>query len=890
MEKEQMIDLVKKSKNGDPVAIEELLRAAHTPVSYQCRKLLKNEQDAEDVTQEVLLTLYTKLDTLMEPAAFWGWLSRITANRCMNALSRTHVDLQILEDEEGHSMLDDIENTDQQLVPDAALDNAETARMIDEIIEGLPEAQRMCTLFFYFDEMSVKEISSVMGTSENTVKSRLNYARKAIKERVLDYEKSGVKLYGMSPIPFLFFFLRRAAENSAEGTAAQKMAARVMAEGAAVIGQDSIAVSELSSTVLKNTQEKLSTKTSRTGLAGQDERIEAGMSETTSAGMDFSSASTASIAGGSGTAGVSAASAATGAALKGISLKMIAGFAAGLIAVGGIGVGIYSVVDHGNEQDAASNIGMVQESVVAEEDTELQEESEIFAETIPEETENLVSDEILAGLPYTGDISQCKMSVEQAEAFASILQECIEDSADKGTWNGDTLAPAFCRAALFDAGGGCPALWVVEGANMRYEYNPESGFIPAVSKIYCWDGSQVVESMNYTSGEAMNHILTKDGVLVDRLPSGTSPLDYAELYTMSDGRLSDEPAHVYELFCMPIEDGIPTEEKVRAYAEQYGHYASYDYSTLSNDKWEDVSQLEELSEYYDGEGWLIVALDGKFESYTVTRNRGEAYIHPAVTWELGQGANGARDVSNTWKGEWADAEAILECLLSVSSETSEEGSDVMVQTEQSGDVQTVKTDIQRYTIDVEDYNAEVYYEYPVFSEAGAGYQRINEFFQEQLKEFINSEDTEWAVDEVIKGSDPDLRGKYSYTVSCTIHTKADQIISLSQTMLQRLGGNYGRVTYYNFRTDTGERLYLDDLISGTEEEIRQMVIDALNEAYPEMAEYFPDGIEKLRNYSMENFNCYLSDGKVHVYFNEGDIAPEYVVFCDVELSAEPRIR
>ena len=195
MEKEVIIELVQRSKDGETAATEELLRTAHTFVSYQCRKLLKNPQDVEDVTQEVLLTMYTKLNTLQEPAAFWGWLSRITANRCMNALSRTHVDLQILEDEDGHSMLDDIENMDQQLVPDAALDNAETARMIDEIVEGLPEAQRMCTLLFYFDEMSVKEIASVMGTSENTVKSRLNYARKAIKERVLDYEKKGIKLY-----------------------------------------------------------------------------------------------------------------------------------------------------------------------------------------------------------------------------------------------------------------------------------------------------------------------------------------------------------------------------------------------------------------------------------------------------------------------------------------------------------------------------------------------------------------------------------------------------------------------------------------------------------------------------------------------------------------------
>ena len=115
------------------------------------------------------------------------------------------MDLQLLEDEDGHSILDDIENLDQQLVPDAAFDNAETAQMIDEIVEALPEAQRMCTLLFYFDEMSVKEIANVMGTSENTVKSRLNYARRAIKERVLDYEKAGIK-----PVSYTHLYICKA--------------------------------------------------------------------------------------------------------------------------------------------------------------------------------------------------------------------------------------------------------------------------------------------------------------------------------------------------------------------------------------------------------------------------------------------------------------------------------------------------------------------------------------------------------------------------------------------------------------------------------------------------------------------------------------------------------
>lgn len=235
MEKEKLIALVKKSQSGDAEAMEELLQFAHTSVSYQCRKMLKNAQDAEDMTQEVLVTIYTKLDTLQDPAAFQKWANQITASRCINALNRSRVEYQFAEDEEGHSILDNLEDLDAQRIPDKVIDNAETARMIGQIVENLPDAQRAATLMFYYDEMSVKEIAMAMGVSENTVKSRLNYARKTIKDQVLDYEKQGIKLYGLSPLPFLLYFLRLAADLQKDKAAAGIMAAEVMAaEGTAV--------------------------------------------------------------------------------------------------------------------------------------------------------------------------------------------------------------------------------------------------------------------------------------------------------------------------------------------------------------------------------------------------------------------------------------------------------------------------------------------------------------------------------------------------------------------------------------------------------------------------------------------------------------------------------
>lgn len=233
MDKEKLIELVQKSQAGDRKAQESLIMEVQDSVFYQCRKMLGNQQDAEDAAQDILIQMLGSLPSLKEPAAFWGWLNRSVANRCKNKLSREKKDRQIPEDEEGNSLLDTYENLDDQLVPDKALDNEETQRMMMELVDALPDAQRMCVMLYYYDEMPVKEIAAALEVSENTVKSRLNYARRSIKEGVEKYEKQGIKLYGVSPLPFLLYFLQREAQTGGLGAPAKAaMAEKVLSAGA----------------------------------------------------------------------------------------------------------------------------------------------------------------------------------------------------------------------------------------------------------------------------------------------------------------------------------------------------------------------------------------------------------------------------------------------------------------------------------------------------------------------------------------------------------------------------------------------------------------------------------------------------------------------------------
>ena len=292
-EKEQLQELVEQGRRGDPQARETLVRLAQNKVYYHCKKMLKKEEDAQDAAQDVLIAMLTGLDKLKEPAAFWGWVNGITANRCRHLLSAPHTEWQIPESEEGDSLLDSVEDLDETLVPEKALDNEETRRMILDLVDALPPEQRMCVLFYYYDEMSVREIAQAMDTSEGTVKSRLNYARKSIKAGVEDYERKGVKLYSVSPILLLLCFLRREAEGTAlDGTAAAAMAGRVLAQAG-----------------------------SAAGAAAAE----------TAAGGAATGAST-----GAGAAGTAA-----GAAAR-ISVKVVAAVLAGAVVVGGAAVGLAS--------------------------------------------------------------------------------------------------------------------------------------------------------------------------------------------------------------------------------------------------------------------------------------------------------------------------------------------------------------------------------------------------------------------------------------------------------------------------------------------------------------------------------------------------------------------
>ncbi len=830
MENKEITALIKKSQKGDQAAMEELLRAAYAQVSYQCRRFLKTAQDAEDMTQEILLLVYTKIGTLHEPAAFWGWLGRMTANRCKNALTRTHTDLPILEDEDGNSALDAMEDGDRQAVPEEAFDNAETARMIGGIVDALPDAQRDCILLYYYDEMSVKEIAEAVGASENTVKSRLSYARKTIRENVLDYEeKQGIRLHSLAPIPLLLYFLRMDAETGVDSQKAVQAASRAMEQGAA--------------------------------------------------------ASAAPVSG----AAASAAKSAASNALKGISIKTAAVAGAGLLLIGGAAAGIATIFSH-DKEEADENSTRLESSTPVEAAGPAAGNA---PEPIPDEAETqegqLFPAEALAALPYTGDTGQCAMTMAQAEAFAGAIDQCIAESREEG------YSAPFCRAALFDAGSGIPALFVAWGEDTYYVSSEYSGgmvlehtedyYLTDMSRIYCWDGEKASAGAGGRLDEIHGNIAVTDkGLLTD-----------AGFYTFTDGMA--ELSHVYEDFFL-YSDTAPTVDKLREHIAGHGVFeGGYDFDTLTEDKWQicreadydnwpDNAYIWRLSIDYEC-GSLVSALDGVFLTRSEAEAAGKDMAWYAAEWKLGNGPCGASDVSHTWAGDWMDAEELAALLRNTEGGTA---ADTATGTETSAPedaAASVDGDIRRTAIDSRGYDMEIWYEIPAFPENTEGYKKINAEYEARLDAFVQDGRGEVADLWEIVEANPPVSESYRYTVSAEIKSHTAQYVSVEQCFSMYLGGMDGAEYYYdNYRTDTGERLLLTDLLEEPEGRIKEMVAEALAQADPYTEE--TGVLNEIKDRDIGAFDFYIADGRIYVCFmpydlygmSYGDDAP-----VEVELAA-----
>ncbi len=182
--------LIARAQSGDFAAFTELINTHKGRVFGLVRRLIGNEQDAEDLVQETFLKAIDNIDRFRGEAAFGTWLHTIALNQVRAHAAKEKVrDLRPLEDylpiadaDDGHQHAAAHLSTWRD--PHAELEADELRQRLNAAINELPYAYREAFVLRYFDELSVKEIAAITDESEAATKSRILRARLALREKL----------------------------------------------------------------------------------------------------------------------------------------------------------------------------------------------------------------------------------------------------------------------------------------------------------------------------------------------------------------------------------------------------------------------------------------------------------------------------------------------------------------------------------------------------------------------------------------------------------------------------------------------------------------------------------------------------------------------------------
>ena len=180
--------LVARLKDRDEEAFNEIVRTHGDKVFSLVYRMIGNRAEAEDLAQEVFVTVFKTVDSFRGESKFSTWLLRIAANHCKNRikyLSRRPTDGAGFDETSEEHAARVVRAPPVQghiEAPDVLFEAAEMERIMQAAIETLEEDHRLLIVLRDVEELSYDEIGEVTGLAEGTIKSRLHRARMGIKE------------------------------------------------------------------------------------------------------------------------------------------------------------------------------------------------------------------------------------------------------------------------------------------------------------------------------------------------------------------------------------------------------------------------------------------------------------------------------------------------------------------------------------------------------------------------------------------------------------------------------------------------------------------------------------------------------------------------------------
>lgn len=175
--------LIKMSQKGDINSFETLIKD-YKKIAYNIALgILRNKEDAEDISQESLIKVFKNIEKFNMNSSFKTWMYRIVVNTCLD-FKRKRKENTISVDQPLHSGYDEfyMELEDEKSSPEKIVDRKLTSTMVTEAIEKLEDDFKTVILLRDINEFSYSEISKILTCNIGTVKSRISRGRQKLKE------------------------------------------------------------------------------------------------------------------------------------------------------------------------------------------------------------------------------------------------------------------------------------------------------------------------------------------------------------------------------------------------------------------------------------------------------------------------------------------------------------------------------------------------------------------------------------------------------------------------------------------------------------------------------------------------------------------------------------
>jgi RNA polymerase sigma-70 factor (ECF subfamily) len=177
------IQLIEQCRGGNFNNFRKLVELT-SPFAYSVAfRILGNGDQAKDVVQETMVTIWLKLKKIKTAEVYKTWIYRIVVNKCYDEMRKRKRNPEFVTDDHTWELISNRISEG----PSAALENNETSKIITVLTERLSTKQKAVFVLSDLEGMSNDEISEITGISKSAVKSNLSYARKNISEKVEKY-------------------------------------------------------------------------------------------------------------------------------------------------------------------------------------------------------------------------------------------------------------------------------------------------------------------------------------------------------------------------------------------------------------------------------------------------------------------------------------------------------------------------------------------------------------------------------------------------------------------------------------------------------------------------------------------------------------------------------